>query len=120
MINSRSMEKKNHKNAHNFELTLQDIFLLLGAQERTGELIIEAGNNIGTIFIHRRKILQAFSPYSRAIGDLLVENGMISESDLIETLKDLAACVMREIELGTRLREAEGVARRAETRQPSG
>ena len=32
--------------------------------------------------------------------------------DEIETLKDLAACVMREIELGTRLREAEGNARR--------
>jgi uncharacterized protein DUF4388 len=81
---------KNINNRHvpnSFELTLQDIFLLLGARERTGELIIEAGNNIGTIFIHGRKILQAFSPYSRAIGDLLVENGMISESDLIETLK---------------------------------
>jgi uncharacterized protein DUF4388 len=82
------MKKRNKKNAHkNFELTLPDIFLLLGARERTGELIIEAGNNIGTIFVHQRKILQTFSPYSRAIGDLLVEKGLISESELIETLQ---------------------------------
>jgi GAF domain-containing protein len=40
--------------------------------------------------------------------------------DEIETLKDLAACVMREIELRTRLREAESnTRRRMETRQPS-
>ena len=85
------MEKKKNT-TRNFELTLQDVFLLLGARERTGELIIESGNNIGTIFIYRRKILQAFSPYSRAIGDLLVENGMINESDRIETLKIQKRC----------------------------
>ena len=82
------MTKKNDKKNNNkFELALQDVFLLLGARERTGELTIEAGNNIGTIVIDRGKILQADSPYSRAIGDLLVENGTISESELIETLK---------------------------------
>ena len=82
------MTIKNDKNINNkFELSLQEVFLLLGARERTGELTIEAGNNIGTLFICRGKILQASSPYARAIGDLLVENGMISESELIETLK---------------------------------
>src|SRR5262245_12739539 len=40
--------------------------------------------------------------------------------DEIETLKDLAACVMREIELRTRLREAENASRRGfETRPAS-
>jgi len=78
--------KKDKTTNNTFELTLQDVFLLLGARERIGELTIESGNNIGTFLIYRRKILQAFSPYSRAIGDLLVENGMISESELIETL----------------------------------
>jgi hypothetical protein len=82
------MMNKNDKNTdNNIEFTLQDVFLLLGARDRTGELTIEAGNNIGTLFIFRGKILQSSSPYSRAIGDLLVENGMISESELIETLK---------------------------------
>ena len=68
-------------------LTLSDIFLLIGIQGRTGELTMESGNNIGTMLFHRGKILQAFSPYSRAIGDLLVEDGLISEAELIETLK---------------------------------
>ena len=81
------MKKNDKKNNNKFELALQDVFLLLGARERTGELTIEAGNNIGTIVIDRGKILQSYSPYSRAIGDLLVENGTISESELIETLK---------------------------------
>ncbi len=67
--------------------SLNDIFLLVGMQGRTGELVLEAGNNIGTMLFHQGKILQAFSPYSRAIGDLLVEGGMINESELMEMLK---------------------------------
>jgi hypothetical protein len=69
------------------DFTLQDILLLIGMQARTGELVIEAGNNIGTIVFHQGKILQAFSPYSRAIGDLMVEDGLLTEAELIETLK---------------------------------
>ncbi len=68
-------------------LTLEGVLFLLGMQVRTGELLIESGNNIGTMLLHRGKILQASSPYSRAIGDLLVEDGLISDADLIETLK---------------------------------
>ncbi len=67
--------------------SLNDIFLLVGIRGRTGELVLEAGNNIGTMLFYKGKILQAFSPYSRAIGDLLVEGGMIDESDLMEMLK---------------------------------
>jgi Domain of unknown function (DUF4388) len=69
------------------DLSLSDILLLIGVQARTGELVVEAGNNIGTILFHRGNILQAFSPYSRAIGDLLVEDGLITEIELLETLK---------------------------------
>lgn len=66
--------------------SLQDILLLLSIHERSGELVMEAGNNIGTILFHKGKIIQAFSPYSRAFGDLIVEDGLISESELLETL----------------------------------
>jgi hypothetical protein len=72
---------------HTLDLTLPDILLLLGMQSRTGELVVESGNNIGTVLLHQGKILQAFSPYSRAIGDLLVEEGLITDSELLETLK---------------------------------
>ena len=65
---------------------LPDILLLLGIQGRTGELVMESGNNIGTMLLHKGKVLQAFSPYSRAIGDLLVEDGIINEAELMETL----------------------------------
>ena len=68
-------------------LNIADVLFLSGMRSRTGELVIESGNNIGTVLIHNGKILQAVSPYSRAIGDLLVEEGRISEADLIETLK---------------------------------
>jgi len=73
--------------ANCLELSVADILFLIGLQARTGELVMESGNNIGTILFHRGKILQAFSPYSRAIGDLLVEEGLITEGDLLETLK---------------------------------
>jgi hypothetical protein len=66
--------------------SLQDVLLLIGAQGRTGELDLESGNNIGSMLFHEGKILHASSPYSRAIGDLLVEDGLISEADLIRTL----------------------------------
>lgn len=67
--------------------SLQDVLLLVGMHVRTGELTIESGNNIGTVLFHKGKILQAFSPYSRAIGDLLVEDGLITDEELIETLQ---------------------------------
>ena len=66
---------------------LPDIFLLIGLKAQTGELVIESGNNIGSIDFHDGKILHAFSPSSRAIGDLLVERGVISDDELIEMLK---------------------------------
>ena len=66
---------------------LRDLLLLVGLKIRTGELILEAGNNIGSIIFHEGKILQAFSPYSRAIGDLLVEDGIITESELLQMLQ---------------------------------
>jgi hypothetical protein len=68
-------------------LTLPDVMFVLGMHSRTGELVIESGNNIGTLLLHQGKILQAFSPYSRAIGDLLVEDGLVTESELMDTLK---------------------------------
>ncbi len=68
-------------------LTFGDVLLLLGVRARTGELVIESGNNIGTLLVHGGKILQASSPYSRAIGDLLVEDGLITDEELMESLK---------------------------------
>ncbi len=64
----------------------QAILFLVGMQQRTGELTLESGNNIGTMLFHKGDILQATSPYSRAIGDLLVEDGLITEEELLETL----------------------------------
>jgi Domain of unknown function (DUF4388) len=66
--------------------SLSDILFLIGMQARTGELVLESGNNIGTMVFHKGTILQAFSPYSRAIGDLLVEGGLIDEEELMESL----------------------------------
>jgi hypothetical protein len=72
---------------NSLDLSFADVLFIVAMRERTGELVVESGNNIGTMLFHRGEIIQAFSPYSRAIGDLLVENGMITESELIETLK---------------------------------
>ncbi len=69
------------------ELILQDILLLIGLKARTGELVLESGNNIGSMVFRDGSILQAFSPYSRAIGDLLVEQGVLTEAELLATLK---------------------------------
>ena len=66
---------------------LYDVMLLLGMQRRTGELVVEAGNNIGSLFFYEGRILLAFSPYTRAIGDLLVEQGVLNETELLEVLK---------------------------------
>ncbi len=67
--------------------SLEDVLLLIGIKASSGELVIESGNNIGSVIFNEGKILQASSPYSRAIGDLLVENGLISDAELMETLK---------------------------------
>ncbi len=69
------------------EFILQDILLLIGLKARTGELVLESGTNIGSMVFRDGRILQAFSPYSRAIGDLLVEQGVVTEAELLATLK---------------------------------
>lgn len=66
---------------------LYDLLLLIGAEGRTGELIIESGNNIGSLLFHEGNILLAFSPYTRAIGDRLVEQGLISDTELLDILR---------------------------------
>ncbi|NTW58311.1 MAG: DUF4388 domain-containing protein [Nitrospirae bacterium] len=66
---------------------LHDILLLIGLEGRTGELVVESGNNIGTFLFQNGKILLAFSPYTRAIGDLLVEQGVLTEAELLDVLK---------------------------------
>ena len=74
-------------NAESSGFSVQDVLFIIGMQLRTGELVLESGNNLGTMLLHKGKILQAFSPYSRAIGDLLVEDGIITEAELLDTLK---------------------------------
>ena len=64
-----------------------DVLLLVGVHSRTGEVVIESGNNIGSILVHDGTVLHAFSPYSRAIGDLLVEDGVITETELLDALE---------------------------------
>lgn len=66
---------------------LPDILLLISMQGLTGELELESGNNIGSMLFYQGRILHALSPYSRAIGDLLVEKGLVTEAELIDTLK---------------------------------
>lgn len=74
-------------NAASAGFTIEGVLLLMGLQARTGELVLESGNNIGSILFHEGRILQAFSPYTRAIGDLLVEGGVLSDAELIEVLR---------------------------------
>jgi hypothetical protein len=72
--------------ADSMGFSLLDVLLVLGMQARTGELNVESGNNIGSVLFHNGAILRAFSPYAQAMGDLLVEQGMITDTELIETL----------------------------------
>jgi len=68
-----------------FKLT--DALLLIGLEGRTGELVVESGNNIGSLLFHEGRILLAFSPYTRAIGDLLVEQEVLADAELMDVLK---------------------------------
>jgi hypothetical protein len=74
-------------NCESTKFNFQDVLLLIGLKEITGDLTLESGNDIGHMQFYRGRILQAMSPYSRAIGDLLVEEGLITETELIETLQ---------------------------------
>jgi len=74
-------------NANSSGFKLHDALLLIGLEGRTGELVVESGNNIGSLLFHEGKILLAFSPYTRAIGDLLVEQEVLTDSELLEVLK---------------------------------
>jgi glutaredoxin-related protein len=75
----------------NSGFTIEGILLVIGLQARTGELIIESGNSIGSMIFHDGKILQSFSPYARAIGDLMVEGGAVTEAELMEILQSQRA-----------------------------
>jgi len=66
---------------------LHDALLLIGLEGRTGELVVESGNNIGSLFFHEGKIILAFSPSTRAIGDLLVEQDVLTDAELLDVLK---------------------------------
>lgn len=66
---------------------LADLLLLIGIEGRSGELVIESGNNIGSLLFHQGRILLAFSPYTKAIGDQLVEQGVLKESELLDALQ---------------------------------
>ena len=74
-------------NAQASGFNLYDALLLIGLEGRTGELVVESGNNIGSLLFHEGKILLAFSPYTRAIGDLLVEKEVLTDAELLEVLK---------------------------------
>lgn len=74
-------------NAHTSGFKLYDALLLIGLEGRTGELVVESGNNIGSLLFHEGRILLAFSPYTRAIGDLLVEQEVLSDAELLDVLK---------------------------------
>lgn len=66
----------------------EDLLLLIGMKGLTGEVVIESVNNIGNMIFQEGKILQASSPYSRAIGDILVDQGFITMENLLETLQE--------------------------------
>ncbi len=74
------------KNGSSF-FSLPDILLLVGMQFRTGELALESGNSLGSILFYKGKIIQARSPYSRAIGDRMVDAGLITEAELLDALR---------------------------------
>jgi len=74
-------------NAHSSGFKLHDAILLIGLEGRTGELVVESGNSIGSLLFSEGKILLAFSPYTRAIGDLLVEQEVLTDAELLEVLK---------------------------------
>jgi glutaredoxin-related protein len=75
------------KNITKNGIGLHDVMLLIGLQRRTGELVLESGNNIGSLVFHEGRLLLAFSPYTRAIGDLLVERGVLTDAELLDVLK---------------------------------
>lgn len=74
-------------NSRTIGFHVPDILLLIAMQGLSGELELEAGNNIGSMLFYQGRILHALSPYSRAIGDLLVEDGLVTETELIDMLK---------------------------------
>jgi hypothetical protein len=74
-------------NVQSSGFNLYDALLLIGLEGRTGELVVESGNNIGSLLFHEGRILLAFSPYTRAIGDLLVEQEVLTDAELLEVLK---------------------------------
>ena len=74
-------------NASTSGFKLHDALLLIGMEGRTGELVVESGNNIGSLLFHEGRILLGFSPYTRTIGDLLVEQEVLTDAELLDMLK---------------------------------
>jgi hypothetical protein len=66
--------------------TLEDILLITSLQQKTGELTLETERGRGTLRFLNGNIVDSDSPGTRAIGDLLVMRGMLTEKDVEASL----------------------------------
>jgi hypothetical protein len=66
--------------------TLEDILLITSLQKKTGELTLETECGKGTLRFLNGNIVDSDSPYTTAIGDLLIQRGLVTQDDLRTSL----------------------------------
>jgi len=72
------------------DVPLADVMQFIHLGRRTGTLSLRRGNEHGEITFHRGAIVGARSASSRKIGELLVDEGILSPGDLEEALRQQA------------------------------
>jgi hypothetical protein len=73
------------------DVPLADVMQFIHLGRRTGTLSLRRGNEQAEITFHRGAIVGARSASSRKIGELLVDEGILSPADLDEALRAQAA-----------------------------
>jgi hypothetical protein len=64
------------------DVSVADVMQFIHLGGRTGTLVIEARGEKAEVGFHRGKIISAWSPESKRLGDLLLENGVIDREAL--------------------------------------
>jgi hypothetical protein len=69
------------------DVSVAEVLQFVHIGRRTGTLVITGGEGRGEVGFHRGRIISAWSPSSKKLGDLLLVRGMLAKPQLDEALR---------------------------------
>lgn len=69
------------------DVSVAEVLQFVHIGRRTGTLVITAGDGRGEVGFHRGRIISAWAPNSKKLGDLLLARGLVERAQLDEALR---------------------------------